>query len=565
MTKRILVPLVFLFASPVFSASKSASKIEGPILISYEQFSNLTHAEQKTYVKKLREMMLAIEERNPKMAADLLRNSPLLRQIASLSFPTAEAQSKSAKSGERADGLSKEDGENFDAADEYWDEANKLRTALAQTTSQKTISDSDKANLAARYRDSLAWLGSSAVHANQIKDKANKDLYLSYVRDELKEIEKLEPIVLKNLPASEKDKAKSEFTEVRDKFVKPSLEGSLDPNTKITFAKDLVRFDQRKIDEAKRAASKPATTSTAAPAATAAAAPAAPAATAPAKAPPAAAAPATKAGMESGSAKSSTPAIKEITPAAAAEAKTKAATTAQAASAAAPGAKPAAASAAAKTSSTDKTPAADKKADDDADSELYRCMHSGFVVRGEKCIPPATLQFKLTNINPDTFTCPKGSVMCNPLVFGVKLVNCDKKKTYSECWKDAKPICNVPSLTSTASCHEQSNSDEALEIAVELISANREAYQAFARDAKNLCDKGSIDYDSYLPSRRSAQSRKRVKQDIDATCTIARNHMEEVYKRFNLKYPQSGLKTGSSAASPAAKATAPAAKAGGQK
>jgi hypothetical protein len=171
------------------------------------------------------------------------------------------------------------------------------------------------------------------------------------------------------------------------------------------------------------------------------------------------------------------------------------------------------------------------------DGDLYRCMHSGFVIKGDKCMAPRTLPFDLAGIDKTKFECATGTVMCNPFIFGVESEGCDwvkaaETKTLDACWKNAKPVCGAPGSRSTANC--ASNSKRSIESAVQLIHANHKAFSLFGAQMKRLCN--LKDPNPPIDFKKSRARPEKVLADIRRTCKTAKIASDAVLKRFNMRY-----------------------------
>ncbi|MFN9068556.1 MAG: hypothetical protein ACK5V3_15115, partial [Bdellovibrionales bacterium] len=92
----------------------------------------------------------------------------------------------------------------------------------------------------------------------------------------------------------------------------------------------------------------------------------------------------------------------------------------------------------------------------------YRCMHSGWIVEGEKCQAPEKVpqSWGFEYVLRDIHKCNKGSSLCNPLIFGLQLPQgCTE---IDECTREAKAFCSKDSLTPTSDCYRQANANDKL-------------------------------------------------------------------------------------------------------
>src|SRR5690349_8859317 len=87
----ILLILGVFLSLPTFAVS-SRTETDESILLSYEQFSHLTKAEQLTYVKKMREIMVDVSKAFPGYAQAQSLRSSFYAQMWSLGLSTASAE-----------------------------------------------------------------------------------------------------------------------------------------------------------------------------------------------------------------------------------------------------------------------------------------------------------------------------------------------------------------------------------------------------------------------------------------------------------------------------------------
>ncbi len=208
----VLAPLlVFLFSFQTYAAA-IVEEAETPILLTYEQFSHLTNAEQKTYVKKLREIMEEMSAAFPELAREISARSSFFAQMWSLNFQTAL--------GEETDSIP------IEAIESYVKYANGEARKYSQNITQTKISnlsEKEKGLLVEQYRQSLYWSASAAAQTYNITDKnIREQLLKNYVNPTKKKIEDTEERVKQF--ANE-----AEYSEARDQYFKKAHRGELLP------------------------------------------------------------------------------------------------------------------------------------------------------------------------------------------------------------------------------------------------------------------------------------------------------------------------------------------------
>lgn len=210
MKKWLLIPVMNLALS-LQSFAQTPSPFESEsILLNYEQFSHLTHSEQKTYVKKLRETMLEVARAYPEVAAELSARSTFYAQLWALNLATAF--------GEAA--YSPETISTFiryanDQAARYASSIEKAKTS--------NLSDKEKTKLVEEYRQALYWSAAAASQAHNISNASVREKILrESVTPAQKQVENLESKVKQF--ASEDD-----YKNARDNFFKKAHQGELLP------------------------------------------------------------------------------------------------------------------------------------------------------------------------------------------------------------------------------------------------------------------------------------------------------------------------------------------------
>lgn len=490
MKRWLLIPLLSLAISTQSLAYTSTGYQTEQILLSYQEFSQLTHAEQKTYVRKLREVMIDVAKAYPEMAEQMSARSNFYAQLWTLALKDAMA----------IEGISDETRESFvkyavSQSKHYMEEVEKAKT--------EKITPQGRAQLAAQYREALYWSAASAQYGYDITDEALRTTVLSKdVNPGKTRVEKAEAKVKAVVD-------ESEYRTARDDYFKKAHSGQLGVNS--TYPKNtLIDFGERLP-------------------ASAAAAPA----SKPAEVKPAEVKPEVKK-EEKKEEKKPEPVVKpkEEKPAEKKEDRSR-----KKEEKPAPAGEPKAETA---------------KPAEAAGGVLYRCMYAGFVIKSHPCVAPSKLPWDLKGLDSEKFACGNGTVMCNPFLFGFK-TSCDWSKATDEkgtqaCYDKAKPICVKPGLYATKNCGEASNNDSAIEAAVHLIHSNAAAFNLFSDSFGDLCQKGLINLNAY-EGQTKPKNTARTKADIQRTCDSARTRMKEIRQRYNIVKGTS--KTSAPAAAPA--------------
>jgi len=428
----VLLLLCFLFSLQGLAANEEETIYNPPaFFITYEQFMSLTNAEQKTYVKKVKEIVDDLAKAYPDLAQDRSLRSPLFQVLWDLNLPYAQSQEKKEES------YSDQVVVNFVAyalkqAGQYSEEVRNLSPAdLTEEKKQMAVES---------FRQAMYWTSAAAAQTYTLKDEALKK-------------KTLDTLIL---PASKKvtlneDKIKafadeSQYREARDDYFKKSLRGELSVMQAFP-SHGLTHYDDHK--------------------------------------------------------KASVPISKMGT-----------------------------------VSSEPLPPEAPPKKEEarvTANTAYYRCMYAGFVVKKDPCMAPRELPWSLDGLDPKSFVCSAGTVMCNPLIFGFNS-DCDWSSLPQKCWTGAKPYCVKPGLFATKNCTEASNNERSLQATVELIKRNPKVFNEFGSNFAELCYKGLIDFNSY-PRKRNPKNIQKTKEDIKKTCQVAEVRMAEVKKRYGLNDP----------------------------
>lgn len=235
MKRWLLISSFGLFCSLSAGANNSPTAAdidvttEDSILLTYEQFSQLTHAEQKTYIKKLRETMLDVAQAFPEFAAEGFSRSQFYAELWRLNFQNAFGQT---------------DNQGFDTGTiisyvRYADnEAKKYAQAISQTKIA-TLDTAGKAHLVEQYRQALYWSASAASQAYNIPNKKTRENLLRTTVSPTKKLIETEEAKVKQV-ASE-----SEYSIARDQYFKKAHRGEL-PSATTEFPEGAwVSFSER--------------------------------------------------------------------------------------------------------------------------------------------------------------------------------------------------------------------------------------------------------------------------------------------------------------------------------
>jgi len=477
MKRWLLIPLLSLaISTQSFAQMPTHDEQQEQILLSYEEFAELTHAEQKTYVKKLREIMIDVASAYPEIAENLSTSSRFYTQLWALVLKDAMAK----------DSVTDETKESF--VRYALGQSESYIKAVEQTKTDKLTNES-RGELAARYREALYWSAAAAQYAYTIKgEKLRSTVKTSLLAPNKEKIENSEDKVKKAV-------GEDAYKQARDDYFNKAHAGKLlvsDPYPD----KSLIEFGDRL-----------------------------PASSVNAPAPKKEEKAAVEKKPEPSPTKTAEP--KPVEP------------------------KPADPKPTDPKKSETKPPEAKTT---ESDGIYYRCMYAGFVIKKHPCVAPSSLPWDLNGIDSAKFTCGKGTVMCNPFLFGFK-TSCDWSKSSDEkvlkaCYDGAQPYCVKPGLYATKNCGEISNKDAALEAAVHLIHNNPSAFNLYAKNFGDLCQKGLINFNSY-EGQRIPKNTARTKADIARTCDKARSQMKKIRDRYNV-FKEKQQKPKASPATPAA-------------
>ncbi|MBL7671746.1 MAG: hypothetical protein JNM39_14765 [Bdellovibrionaceae bacterium] len=172
----------------------------------------------------------------------------------------------------------------------------------------------------------------------------------------------------------------------------------------------------------------------------------------------------------------------------------------------------------------------------------YLCMFAGWILKGPKCIGPSKMpdNLKFRGIENAQLTCQKGSFLCNPILFGVRLPRkCNSLYFHngegdSPCLKKAKPLCaQLGSGSPTRECRNLSK--DFVDTAVELIGdGNPEAFDQYRGQFLSLCDEESLKSNQKITDQKNAE---RLRSDVQKTCEVARSRLEEIRDKYEKYIP----------------------------
>ena len=169
------------------------------------------------------------------------------------------------------------------------------------------------------------------------------------------------------------------------------------------------------------------------------------------------------------------------------------------------------------------SPAVDEAANrPDPNASDLRCVYAGFVVKGKKCTPPksTTIKYTINGAEKDVeLKCPKGKLLCNPFVFGVK----EKTRRVESRWvvEDITPVCvSVPRDKRNTSRECYYASIEATAASAKVIELNAATWNTFNSELTTLCDP---EFNKKLPVFKN---RNRALKDLNDTCAWAKTAIE---------------------------------------
>lgn len=429
--------LLFFLLSVSALAENSNEELytPGTFFITHEQFMSLTPAEQLTYVKKIREVIVEMAETFPYFTEEMSARSSLFQQLWTLNIPEAQSdEAPNPKSG-------------YDYVAFSLSEANSYLKEIKEANSA-TLSDQQKQELISKYRQAMYWTSIAAREIGPLpktKYKTQRNRLMSDIRKTTTEIDNFEKKIIAISPKQDD----SEFKSVRDNYLKKALAGQLSSKAEIPTRNHPSAKDKKGSAQKETSLKDP------------------------------------ESAMAGGSA--------PVEP-------NKAQTS--------------------------------EPAEFNMEKPLYRCMYAGFVIKKDPCMAPRTLPWDLKPLDKNTFVCASGTIMCNPLVFGLK-TECDQSSLPEKCLSGAKPYCVKPDREATKNCAKMSNNTQSLQATVDLIKANKAVSLEFGKSFQDLCYNGLIDYNSY-PRKRTEKNKQRTRDDIKKTCKVANERIQAIKKHYNL-------------------------------
>lgn len=479
MKKWLLIPFLCLSISLQAGAQSLPVQFESePILLNYDQFSQLTHAEQKTYVKRLRELMIEVAQAFPEIAADLSARSNFYALLWESNVSTA---------------FSKKYEIDDEALAGYALYANQQATMyLKEIESEKTsdLTVKEKSELTEKYRQALYWSAASAIQANAI----NKKRYRRQIISE--SVEPVRKLIERTEEKVKKFASEEEYSYARDTYFKKAHDGKLNRETpfpegawinygdrlgnSIGFRpspetppapkkeeKPVVQEDKKEDKKEEKKVEKKEEKAES---------------------------------QEEKIASLDKPVLE----------------------------KPASEKPVAGKAEGEAKPKT-------VNNSFYRCMYAGFVIKNHPCIGPNKLPWDIKGLDENKFVCKSGAILCNPLLFGFKATcdwsKADDPKAAESCFNTAEPFCVSKGLYATKKCGEASNSDAALESAVRLIHNDPATFNLYSKSFDDLCNKNLINFNSY-EGQRLPKNTERTKNDIKRTCDGARKRMADLKKRY---------------------------------
>lgn len=207
----LLISFFGLFCA--LSAPASVPTDDESILLTYEQFARLTRAEQKTYVKKMRETLADVAQAFPEFTLDGSARSQFYAQLWRLSFQNALSQSAS-------ENRAFDTGTIFSYVKYANSEAKKYAQAVTDTKTA-TLDDAEKAHLVEQYRQALYWSASAASQAHNIPNKKTRETLIRSTVNPTKNL-------IESAEAKVKSVAnESEYSLARDQYFKKAHRGEL--------------------------------------------------------------------------------------------------------------------------------------------------------------------------------------------------------------------------------------------------------------------------------------------------------------------------------------------------
>jgi hypothetical protein len=529
-----MLPIAFLFSLQAVAVS-AKPRPEGGYLLTPQEFKSLTFGEQKTYVRTLRAILVEMNENNPHLAAEMAQKSGLFAVLWNKGVPSSDA----------AKTVEPQTIDPKDAARVLIGEANKYITNINNKDFSK-LGQQEKLAVQAQLAEAVKWAKFAGYATHEIPDgttakgtNQEKNERKDFKKDQLNPaIEALEKAVNKVKALTPENEAVKNWDETKKDIDKGVIERNVSSTWLYNNTMEELVVYGGKLPPYNDKAAKPAAVNKAAapaPASVPASVPAAPAEVSkpvsgapakvssappgyalPASAPAPVAAPAPAKGSNPPPPPSSAPgyAVPDTAPAKHTET----------------------------TVSQEKESKLPREENKDPNSNLlYRCMYAGFVIKKESCMAPQEFPGKLEGVNQENFKCGDGTVMCNPLVFGVKL-NCDfkdamEKNRVASCLSSSKPFCVKPGMYATKNCSTMSSDDDTITATVYLLSNNennKNLMKDFSDDFYSLCDPKMLAMNRFGKIKRGASSLNSIRKDIAETCAVAKKRVLAFKEKYQL-------------------------------
>lgn len=172
----------------------------------------------------------------------------------------------------------------------------------------------------------------------------------------------------------------------------------------------------------------------------------------------------------------------------------------------------------------------------------YRCMYSGFVIKNDPCRGPQELPEDLSfeGISSDGLSCGENQVLCNPLLFGLRLEcalgeNLGSSQARS-CLQSGRPVCVARGKFATRDCGTQSESEGHLASAAALIQANPSVWREYLISFYELCDDKMIVLNefAYVRNGQVRDVPESTLTDIAQTCDNAKRQLSKLTEQYRV-------------------------------
>lgn len=187
-------------------------------------------------------------------------------------------------------------------------------------------------------------------------------------------------------------------------------------------------------------------------------------------------------------------------------------------------------------------PVAEDPPEPDPEILGYRCMYAGFVIQHDPCRGPTQLPegISFRGVHDVDFFCDADQILCNPLLFGV-VSECDIKidatdETNLACLAQARPLCVSRGQFATRECATRSGGDKALESAAVLIRMNPIVWRDYRIGFFELCDDEMIAFNGFVHRRGGTANNvpERTLTDVRRTCENARRRLVQLVEQYRV-------------------------------